>query len=649
MLTGLFQSLVIALTGIAYYALDFYLMQRYDRERPDEGSGRSWGYTLLMFCALGFLIAQPLVLPSLGLQTESPSGLVFQIIGVALIVLALGLHWWARVHLGRFYVEDVVIQDEHQVVNTGPYQYVRHPTFTSFFLIAIGFLLVNPAITTLALAIYAVIDFTGAALREEKLLSEQVPGYAEYMETGRFFPRWADVGQIILTVPVADPDDRRRRRLLNIMLLGLASLAIAGGLVLIIFSASLTPSEVAQMLAALGAAAGGVVTVYTLNRWVSGDLAGILFVLLLLVMVVVSDRPREVVEGRTLLIFTIPILTASVVLRPWASFAVAGLTSVIITGIAQFRIDILPPIPSMLGFFAFALVAWLSSRTLEDALAELRALNRELDHRVELRTQELQKANADLARANRELEDANDRLRELDRLKSRFVSMVSHELRTPLGSIQGFAEMLLAGVYGSLSEKQEDALHRIMRNAKRLLGLVNDLLDQARIEAGELSLYPTPFSPSDLVQDVQETMGVLADNEGLELVTEVSDDLPSMLYADEDRLHQILVNLVNNAIKFTDEGSVTVRVAASGDRGVWRMEVADTGPGIAPEDQERIFDPFQRVDDSSTREHLGAGLGLAIVTQLVDLMEGELSLESEIGKGSTFIVTLPMREWEEQA
>jgi signal transduction histidine kinase len=293
----------------------------------------------------------------------------------------------------------------------------------------------------------------------------------------------------------------------------------------------------------------------------------------------------------------------------------------------------------MLGFFAFAFISWLSARSLEGALKDLRALNRELDQRVEDRTKALREA-------NRQLAEANERLRELDRLKSRFVSMVSHELRTPLSAVQGFAEMLLAEIYGPLSERQTNALERITSNTKRLLHLINDLLDQARIEAGQIALQPHPFSPDDLVEEVQSTMGMLASSEGLELTTEVATDVPDTLHGDEKRLHQILVNLINNAIKFTDEGGVDVRIYRPDGqlRGYWGMEVSDTGPGISEEDQERIFDPFQRVDNSSTREHLGVGLGLSIVKELVDLMGGRLALESEIGEGSTFTILLPLHQ-----
>jgi hypothetical protein len=229
--------------------------------------------------------------------------------------------------------------------------------------------------------------------------------------------------------------------------------------------------------------------------------------------------------------------------------------------------------------------------------------------------------------------------------------MVSHDLRTPLGAIQGFAELLQAEVYGPLSDRQENAIERITANAKQLLHLVNDLLDQARIEAGRLSLHPAPFSPADLAQDLESTMGILAESNGLTFTTDISDDMPERLQGDKKRLRQILVNLVNNALKFTEEGGVHVQLyrmnGVSPPR--WAMEVADTGPGISKEDQKYIFEPFRRVDDSITREHMGVGLGLSIVKQLAELMEGEVTLESDIGQGSTFTVILPLTPAKEEA
>lgn len=190
MLTGPSQSAVILATGIIYYAVDSWLIQRHDRLRCEEGSGRSWGYTVVMVTALTVLTIQPVVWPAVGLRISRPWGFAVQALGVKLIVVALSLHWWARAHLQQFYVEDVVFQEGHKLVDTGPYRYVRHPIFTSFLMIALGLLLVNPALPTLLITLYAFWDFARAAGREEALLCEKLDGYEAYMRrTGRFLPR----------------------------------------------------------------------------------------------------------------------------------------------------------------------------------------------------------------------------------------------------------------------------------------------------------------------------------------------------------------------------------------------------------------------------------------------------------------------------
>jgi PAS domain S-box-containing protein len=230
---------------------------------------------------------------------------------------------------------------------------------------------------------------------------------------------------------------------------------------------------------------------------------------------------------------------------------------------------------------------------------------------------------------------------EIDRMKSSFVSTASHELRTPLSAILGYADMLQEGVYGSLSEKQSATMERIVANTGRLLSLVGNLLDQAQIEAGTLELDTAPFVLADLVDDVLSVMTVLAQAKGLELTSHVANDLPVTLFGDRQRLHQILINLVSNAIKFTDEGAVRVR-AYRLDLDRWALEVSDTGRGISSEAHSRIFEPFRHADDSFTREYAGAGLGLSIVKQLTRIMKGEILLESEVGRGSTFAIALPM-------
>lgn len=190
MLTSVYQSAVVMMTGVVYYTVDFWLMHRYDQLRYEEGSGRSWGYTGVMITALALIAAQPMLLPSLKVHITGTWGVAMQVVGIAVLIMAFSLHWWARAHLRQFYVEDIVFQEGHTLVNTGPYRHVRHPTFTSFLMIALGLLLVNPALPTLLATLYAFWDFCRAAKKEEALLCEKLDGYANYVRrTGRFLPQ----------------------------------------------------------------------------------------------------------------------------------------------------------------------------------------------------------------------------------------------------------------------------------------------------------------------------------------------------------------------------------------------------------------------------------------------------------------------------
>ncbi|NDJ74610.1 MAG: PAS domain-containing sensor histidine kinase, partial [Chloroflexi bacterium] len=230
---------------------------------------------------------------------------------------------------------------------------------------------------------------------------------------------------------------------------------------------------------------------------------------------------------------------------------------------------------------------------------------------------------------------------EVDRMKSAFVSMVSHELRTPLNAILGYGDMLKEEVFGPLSKPQNSTMDRVIANAKHMLGLVNNLLDQAQIEAGRLTLDKAPFCVQDLVGELESVMGVLARQKHLTLECMVTPDVPEQIVSDARRLSQILVNLVGNAIKFTQDGTVTVCVKRPSSA-QWSLVVSDTGAGIPPEAQAYIFEPFRQVDDSITRDQSGSGLGLSIVKQLVNLLGGDITLESAVGKGSTFTIVLPL-------
>ena len=279
----------------------------------------------------------------------------------------------------------------------------------------------------------------------------------------------------LLKVSSNDPEDARRRKLLTIILLGVTGLTslMLLGVVAVSISGVLPRELIIGLGSAVLAVFVSVVFSYLINRYWSGGIASILFLSTLIAVFAFIDDPRQVVEGRTLFLFSIPILMASVILPPWASFAAAGVCSLVITVVAMLNLPDYaqgaPPIPTILGFFSVAFVSWLSARSLENALIDLRALNLDLENRVILRTKEL-------AETNEELEAANEKLKELDRLKSDFLSTVSHELRTPLSAIQGFVEMLNAGIFGEVSKKQETAHDRILVNTKRLLELVNCLL-----------------------------------------------------------------------------------------------------------------------------------------------------------------------------
>lgn len=247
-----------------------------------------------------------------------------------------------------------------------------------------------------------------------------------------------------------------------------------------------------------------------------------------------------------------------------------------------------------------------------------------------------------------ELAQARDQALEASRLKTDLLARVSHELRTPLGAILGFAELLKFGIYGPLFEEQKTAVAEIIDSTNNLTGQVNDLLDQAKLEAGKLDLHLTAFSPADLLNNLLHKMEILANNKGLSLTTHIATDMPGVLTGDLSRLQQILVNLISNAIKFTPTGMVKVCLYRP-DVAHWAIQVMDTGIGIPSEAQACLFEPFMQVDGSITREQSGTGLGLSIVKQLTDLMGGEITVESKPGHGSTFVVLLPLQPVEQDA
>ena len=190
MYLGIPQAIATLLTIVLFYTMDFILIRRYDKQRQASGSGRSWDFTYFIFAMVAILVLQPVILPILSYQTNETWGLVVQSGGGLLILASLALHIWSRAHLQHYYAERVEVQPEHKVIDTGPYKLMRHPVITSFFGIASGLFLINPALTTLAALIYTIWDFTRAAKQEEDLLAKTLPGYADYARrTPRFLPR----------------------------------------------------------------------------------------------------------------------------------------------------------------------------------------------------------------------------------------------------------------------------------------------------------------------------------------------------------------------------------------------------------------------------------------------------------------------------
>ena len=244
------------------------------------------------------------------------------------------------------------------------------------------------------------------------------------------------------------------------------------------------------------------------------------------------------------------------------------------------------------------------------------------------------------ARLFRKVEEKSRQLALASEHKSRFFANMSHELRTPLNAILGYAELLRDGLYGDLPDRAKGVLERVESNGAHLLHLINDVLDLSKLEAGELSLVLDEYSLRAVIEQVVGTTYSLAHTKGLRIEQEIEEPLP-LGRGDERRLVQVLLNVISNAIKFTDVGAVTIRARAGGD--MFEIVVKDTGPGIAPEDQARIFEAFQQGDNTSTRLKGGTGLGLSITKRFVEMHGGVISVASKLGEGATFTILIPIR------
>jgi len=244
------------------------------------------------------------------------------------------------------------------------------------------------------------------------------------------------------------------------------------------------------------------------------------------------------------------------------------------------------------------------------------------------------------ARLFREVEKKGREIEIANKHKSEFLANMSHELRTPLNAILGYTELILDNIYGDVSEKIQEVLGRLEKNGRHLLSLINDVLDLSKIEAGRLTLSLNEYSIEEVIRTAISSVEALAAEKNLELNVSIPGNL-AIGKGDEQRIAQVLLNLLGNAIKFTETGAVGVEAVVSDNRFV--VSVSDTGPGLAEADQKKIFEEFRQADGSSTRQKGGTGLGLSISKKIVEIHGGRIWVESTLGKGSTFRFTLPLR------
>ncbi|HNP70936.1 MAG TPA: ATP-binding protein [Kouleothrix sp.] len=424
----------------------------------------------------------------------------------------------------------------------------------------------------------------------------------------------------------------------------------------------------------MGAQIGGVLV---LTYWLANmlrkrkryRLAVVLFLAGALAAIIVTFGFYPLASNPFIFFTPLVVCIAGVLLRPRAGFvaATAAIAAMILAAISYGQSSQMWQLP----FLAAVLLGYLSAAVaMLASLSFFTVVEWAIDsyHKVERREAQLYESEKQLQRALREQDSLNHRLQEsnkqlenaravaeyANRMKSQFVANMSHELRTPLNAIIGFSYILKQELKGPLAPDQHDYVGRIYDAGNYLLKLLNDILDNAKIEAGRLDLQREPSQLEPIVHEVLVTASSLTHGKPLALRTELASDLP-LVYADRMRVAQVLLNLLSNAVKFTEHGSITLRVYPAfhtppadtpqgeqpPDSGYVVVEVEDTGIGIAAENLELIFEEFRQADETLSRRYGGTGLGLPISRRLVELHGGRLTVASTLGRGSTFRFTLP--------
>jgi signal transduction histidine kinase len=355
------------------------------------------------------------------------------------------------------------------------------------------------------------------------------------------------------------------------------------------------------------------------------DLGSQLFVAYLVAMFFIIALLVEGFQAFLVPGYLVLVLISGMILTPIRTFQIAGLVSLLYLTtqfVDQFEInriqlpntmsEIVATIIIVLAFIVSAIVIDMSTRDLRSALDEA--------------TEGLMKSNKELMRASE--------------MKSQFTARTTHELRTPLSSIIVFTDLALREAYGPLNQQLRRALEFVVSSARKLKIIINNILDLSKIEAGELSLDLCPFNSHETIQREIEKLRELLEGKKVDLILEISDSLPAEMFGDEERIKLIIYNLVSNSIKFTDVGSIKVHVQKNGSEH-WSIGVTDTGKGIPYNYQKHIFKPYYQLEPVSGALE-STGLGLAITSQLVALMGGEIQLDSRLGRGTTITITLPL-------
>jgi len=487
-----------------------------------------------------------------------------------------------------------------------------------------------------------------------------------------------------------DSDDNRRKHILNLILIAFIGLALAIIIVTFVFlNCQCAPNNRITPALIIGIATliiNNILLVANRSPRIPGWLSATIFVAFLIIAIAQVDSPNELYNGSGLIAWVVPIMVAAIVLRPMAVFAIAGIVSATILIFSPPNIP--PNYYAIIVLFAIAFLCWLvmslANRSIQDARRQSASIEAILNTITEgvLVLDSLGNfvsANRALLRMIPEdkLKELNDkpleetiqwkrtvfsvtasvipdmgsvlvfqnetRRLETERAKDALLATASHELRTPLGAVMNYLELLLMllemGKFNT--EKFKEHLSRALENSRRLLDLINDILDQAQLQAGMLEMKREPFNLPALLEKNRKLLDIPLKEKDLSYELTVDPGVPEEITGDPERLHQVLVNLVGNAIKFTSQGGIQVKVSLP-YKDVLSIEVSDTGPGIPEEQLPDIFEAFRRASNYAEREHQGAGLGLSIAKELVTRMGGDISAASTLGVGTTFTVSLPV-------